>query len=212
VIFPPSVEIWRPILGRYSAGLPMDFLLAWIQKESYGNPCSWTSLREAGIFQLMIGSNQTVAGTSEAALRSACMPVPSSSLAHSLTAAEADEQARSGVAYVRWAVATAKKKLAAAGVTWPESSKDFGKMVMFVHILPGKIAPWLAAARAGLGRPPRSWFELVPYASSVGISAKWITHADWIGSHWGGSQIPLVAAALLVGGGAVLYYLYRKAA
>ena len=188
----------------------MSFLLAWIQKESYGNPCSWTSLREAGIFQLMVGSNQSVAGTSEAALRAPCQAIPSQSLAHSLTTAEADEQARSGVQYVRYCVTYARAKLLAAGCNWPEGSRDFGKMVMFVHILPGKITPWLAAATAGLGHPPRSWDELVTYAAGVGISDKWIQHADWIGDHWSGVGISTAAIAAFAGGTLLLYYLYRR--
>lgn len=208
-MFPAAVEIWRPLVSKYAGEIPVPFLLAWIQKESYGNPCSWTSLREAGIFQLMEGSNQRVAGVTEAQLRAGCAPIPSQQLLRSLTPAEAEVQVASGVRYVRWARDYARTRLAEHGVAWPESSTDFGKMVMFVHILPAKIAPWLAAARAGLGRAPRSWAELVPFAPAVGISDKWIQHANWIGAHWGGVQIPIIPIAVAAGAG-VLYYLYRR--
>lgn len=207
--FPLTVEIWDSLLNKYRGDLPVNFLKAWMTRESNGNPCSWTSLREAGIFQLMQGSNQSVAGTSEAALRAACQPAPSQSVARPLTAAEAEEQVRSGVAYVNWARNYARAALARAGANWSEDSKDFGKMVMFVHILPAKIAPWLTAATAGLGHPPRNWNELVPFAAGQGISQKWIDHANWIGSHWSGVTIPVMAVAIL-GGSALLYYLYRR--
>lgn len=208
-MFPAAVEIWRPLVSKYAGDIPVPFLLAWIQKESYGNPCSYTSLHEFGIFQLMRGSNLQHGGTTEAALRAACMPVPSQALARSLTSPEADAQVRSGVQYVNWARNYARTRMREHGVTWPESSKDFGRLTMFVHALPARIAPWFAAARAGLGRPPRSWAELVPFAPAANISDKWVKHADWIGSHWGGMPIPVLPIAVAAGAG-VLYYLWRS--
>jgi hypothetical protein len=190
----------------------VDFLLAWIQKESYGNPCSWTSLREAGIFQLMIGDNQRDGGTTEAALRAACVAAPSQSLARTLSDAEANEQVRSGVQYVRAMRDNARRKLAAVGANWPESSTDFGKMVKFEHVLPGRTATWLAAAKAGLGRAPANWKELVPFAPAAGIPSNWVANADWVGSYWNGSgpgEIPIIPIAVAVGAG-VLYYLLRR--
>jgi hypothetical protein len=183
-------------------------MMAWIQKESYGNPCSWTSLRESGISQLMAGQNQQVAGTTEEALRAACVPY-SSSMARSLTAAEAAEQVRSMVAYVRWAKGDAKKKMAQAGVSWSEGSKDFWKMVKFVHVAPARIVPWLTLAKQQLGRAPRSWAEIVPYAGAANIPAHWVANADWVGNFGGGISTGVLAAAVVAGAG-VLYYLYAR--
>jgi hypothetical protein len=206
-IFAPAVEAWSALLAKYAPDLSQDFLKKWIEVESNGNLCSWTTLRESGIFQLMIGDNQRVAGTTEALLRAACI-ANSQKKARTPTQAELEEQVRSGIAYVRWCIDQARKHLAAVGAKWPESSTDFGKMVKFEHVLPGRISTWLKNATAGLGRPPTSWAEIVPYASSAGIPANWVDNADRVGSYWTGVQIPvLLLAATAVA--AFVYYLRR---
>lgn len=208
-IFAPAVEQWRSLVSKYGAPGGADFHLKWIEKESGGRPCAWTSLREAGPYQLMAGDNQRVAGTTEALLRAACVS-GSSSQARELTAAEREELIRSGVAYVNWAINQARAKLKAAGANWSESSSDFGKMVKFQHVLPARTGPWLAAATAGLGRPPASWAELVPYAAAANIPANWVANADDVGAYWNGfGEIPVIVAALSVAA-LLVYYLRRR--
>jgi len=54
--FSTGTNAWRPYLAPLDDGAHggMDFLLAWISKESGGNPCSYpSSTGESGIWQLM---------------------------------------------------------------------------------------------------------------------------------------------------------------
>ncbi len=205
--FPSSVEAWRSLLERYRGDIPINFLLAWLAKESGGNPCSWTSLREAGIFQLMQGDNQNVAGVTEAQLRASCIGETQQS-ARNLTTAEAELQVASGMQYVRWARDVARQKLAAAGAKWSESSTDFWKMVKLVHAYPGYINGWLAAATSKFGRPPASWDE---FRSAISGYASVLDNAEEVGgradvSSGGISPITL----LILGGGLGLLYLVSR--
>jgi hypothetical protein len=201
--------MWRSQILRYvpSPAGGADYWLAWIKRESGGNPCSYTSLRESGLFQLMPPDNTARGGTTEALLRAACAAGQTQS--RPLTDAEVREQMVSFSRYLAYITDRAREKLAAAGVTWSESSPDFWKMVKFQHTLPAPTATWLAAAKAGLGRPPRSWNELVPFAPQAGIPAKWVENASWVGSYGGGGEIPILIAALAAGAG-LMYYLWRK--
>lgn len=206
--FAPNVEFWRPQIQRLvsSPAGGIDFWLAWMSKESGGNPCGYTSLHESGPFQLMPPDNTSQGGTTEAALRAACS---GQSLARSLTDADIREYVLSFERYLAYIITYAKAKLAAAGANWSESSPDFWKMVKFVHVAPARIAPWLAAATAGLGHPPRSWAELVPYASAANIPANWVANADEVGSYGRSNTTLIIAAAVAVGAG-VLFYLWKK--
>lgn len=206
--FPAAVERWRPLLERYAAGtgIPVNFLLAWIQRESGGNPCSWTTLRESGVFQLMYPDNLVTAGVTEPELRAACVP-NTSQAARPLTAAEADVQVRSGIQYVRAMVAEARQKLAAAGVAWPETSSSFWAFVKLQHAYPGPSLGWLTASKAILGRPPASFAEL---RSTISGYASVLDNAAWVGAYGeGGAGSPL-GALLLAGGAVLLYYLWER--
>lgn len=206
--FPSSVEAWRSLLDRYRGDIPLDYLLAWLQKESGGDPCSYTSLRESGIFQLMPPDNTNVAGTTEAALRAACSG-GSGSLTRNLTDAEANLQVASGIQYVRWARDQARRKLAAAGASWSESSPDFWAMVKLQHAYPAPTAGWLAAATAKYGRPPQNWAE---FRSAIDGFSGVLDNAEWVGFRanpgvLGG--ISPVWLAIGVGGIGLLYLLSR---
>lgn len=50
--FEPSVERWRSTVRTYSRGLPVDFLLAWMKKESSGRPGVVSKLGERGMYQI----------------------------------------------------------------------------------------------------------------------------------------------------------------
>lgn len=203
--FPVTVELWRPLVQRYAGDIPVDFLLAWIQKESNGNSCSWTKLREAGIFQLMAGDNQRDGGTTEAALRAGCVGT-TQQLSRSLSDAEANEQVRSGVQYVRFARDQTRKKLAAVGAKWDESASDFWRLVKWHHVAPAYTSRWLTAAASELGRPPANWAEFRRMAT--GVPSSWLDNAEWVGG-FGKGTIPVVSL-VLVGGAALLYVLWRK--
>ena len=170
--------------------LPTNFLLAWASRESGGNPCDYTSMGEAGIFQLQPGDNMRNGGTSTEALRSACGAGGSRYAARALTSDELAEQVRSGIQYVNWCRAQARKALDAVGADWPETSSDFWKMVKLVHTLPSLMGG-LSAAATDLGRPPATWDEFRPYAAAMYGGPKWLPNAEYVGQfgEGGGSAL-----------------------
>ena len=182
--FSAEVERWRPLVNQLAGDLPVNFLLAWIQRESDGNPCSYTKYGEAGIFQLMPPDNITTAGTTLSALRAGCAGGTQSQF-RQLSAAERYEQVRSGVQYVNHMRTIAHDKLDAAGVRWPESSKDFWAVVKLQHAYPAPTSRWLAGAQQQLGHPPRSWAEL---RSTIDGYEAYLNNAEWVGSFGGGRR------------------------
>lgn len=206
--FSANVERWRPFILRY-VPLPaggIDYWLAWITKESGGNPCSYTTLRESGLFQLMPPDNTNRGGTSEAALRAACS---GSSLARSMTEAEIAEQMLSFQRYLSYITAQARMKLGAAGVPWTDGP-SFWSFVKLQHAYPAPSQGWLQTASSRLGRAPTDWKEFrsaLPVTST--LMERVLKNAEEVGYQSTGMQIPIMAAAI-VGGAAVLYYLYRR--
>lgn len=202
--FEASTEQWRPLVERYAGDLPVEMLMAWIDRESNGNLCSYTLYGEAGIFQLMPPDNIAQAGTTMAKLRAACSGT-SQIKARSPTQAELEEQVRSGVQYVNYVRKLAHQKLDAAGVTWSETSPDFWQFVKLQHAYPAPTAGWLAAARAKLGRPVKSWGEL---RSTISGYSSVLDNAEWVGSFGaGGGSSSFVGRVLF--GGLVAWGIYK---
>lgn len=195
-IWPASVLQWSALLSKHAGSIPIPFLNAWLKKESNGNPCSYTTLRESGIFQLMPPGNTTSGGTTEDALRAACSG-SSQTLTRQLTAAEADEQVRSGIQYVNYAKDYARKY-----VDWPESNPDFWKMVKMVHVAPARVKQYAPGAK--------SWVEFRARAAAGGNTpAHWLDNAEWVGSYGvGGGATAMLAIVGLATAGA-LFYLWQ---
>lgn len=192
-IWPMSVLRWTPLLKKHAGSIPLPFLFAWLKKESDGNPCSYTSLRESGIFQLMPPYNTDQGGTSEAALRAACIGT-SQKASRQLTDQEAEEQVRSGIRYVNYA-----RDYARQYVKWPESGRDFWKMVKMVHVAPARVKKYAPGTS--------SWAEFRARAAAGGDTPPhWLDNADWVGDYGVGAG---AASALvlvgLVAAGALLY-------
>jgi hypothetical protein len=200
--FQASTEAWRPLIERMAGDLPVEWLMAWDDRESGGNACSYTIYGEAGIFQLMPPDNIAQAGTTVAALRAACSG--SSQSGRALTAAEANEQVRSGVQYANYVRQLAHAKLDAAGVTWSERSPDFWQFAKLQHAYPGPTAGWLAQAKAELGHAPRSWQE---FRSTISGYTDVLDNAEWVGAFGAGGGSSL-AVPLILGAG-LAYAIYR---
>ena len=198
-IWPASVLQWTPYLKRYGGSIPLPFLYAWLKKESGGNPCSYTTLRESGIFQLMPPDNTSRGGTSEAALRAACVGT-SQAVGRTLTAAEADEQVRSGIQYVNYA-----RNYARALVNWPESSPDFWRLVKMVHVAPARVSQHAPGTS--------SWTEFRRKAAA-NTPAHWLDNAEWVGGFGGGgiSGTAMLVVAGLVAAGSLFYLRSRRRA
>lgn len=196
-MFPASVMRWGSLLQKYAGGIPVPFLYAWIEKESNGNPCSYTTLRESGIFQLMYPGNLNEGGTTEEKLRAACVGTTQNA-SRALTAAETEEQVRSGVQYVNYAKDYARKY-----VNWPESNPDFWKMVKMVHVAPARVKQYAPGSS--------SWAEFRAKATAGGDTPKsWLDNAEYVGGFGTGAGgiavLVLVGLATAVG----LYYVLRR--
>jgi hypothetical protein len=158
--FPAPVEAWRSLIEKEAdgSGVPIAFLLAWVQHESYGNPCSvGIPGKEAGIAQTYHPDDDRFGATFDQ-LRAACVP-DTQKLARSLTADEKALHVTSLVAYVKNARDVARRQLASAGITWPESSPDFWNLVKLRHALPAWGADYLGPSCDALGHPPATWAE-----------------------------------------------------
>ena len=196
-IWPASVLRWTPLLQKHAGSIPIPFLYAWLKKESDGNPCSYTTLRESGIFQLMPPGNTSQGGTSEAALRAACTG-STQQASRQLTAEEAEEQVRSGIQYLNYARSYARQY-----VNWPESNPDFWRLVKMVHVAPARVKQYAPGAS--------SWAEFRARAAAGGNTpAHWLDNAEWVGSYGvtGAGRIALVLVGLAAVG--ALFYLRSR--
>lgn len=188
--FRDSAEAWRSLVIQLAGDLPTDFMIAWIDTESGGNPCSYTSLRESGISQLMYPDNLNTANTTEAAQH----PVPpctagiqTTASYSSLTPAQQNVQVQAMVTYVNAMRANAHAQLTAVGASWDESTGDFWKLVKMNHVAPATIPPALQAATNATGSPPADWATFSTYASGNGVPAAWLANANKVGA-WGSSS------------------------
>lgn len=201
--FSPTTEAWRPLVESYAGDIPVNFLMAWIERESGGNPCSYTSMGEAGLFQLMPPDNIAQAGTSVGALRAACVG-STQQRSRALTVDEMNEQVRSGVQYVNAMRAIAHAKLDANGVDWSEDSPDFWQFVKLQHAYPGPSSGWLANATMQLGAPPANWAEM---RSTISGYDTVLANAEWVGAFGaGGGSLPIMKYAL---GGLIAWGVYQ---
>lgn len=179
--FGPFVELWRPAIDAARGDISGDFLQAWNKRESAGNPCSWTKYREAGIFQLMPGDNQTVAGTNEAELRNGCIgETQSPSTMLGVPQETRDAQIRSGIRYVNWARGEVHKYSSI-----PESSPDFWRLVKMIHVAPAIVH------RFGPTSP--DWATFRQQAIAAGNPAKWLDNAEWVGGYATGDSGQFIA-------------------
>lgn len=208
-VFASSVEAWRDLVSSYAGSIPVNFLLAWIQIESCGSACSYTSYAEAGIFQLMNPDNIRQADTTLEAIHPSppCTPgVNSFVTLQSLSQGQQVEQVASGMRYVNYARDRAHTLLAAAGQDWSEDSPDFWMMVKLYHALPGIIAPGLASAAVALGRAPQTWNEFLLGSARAYTSP--IANAQWTGGFGiGGGGGGIMTILTLVGLAYIAYEL-----
>jgi len=224
-----SVEQWRSLLVERSAGtgLPIEFLLAWINSESGGNQCVSSGMAgiEAGIWQTYHPDDDRF-GLTYAQNRAACS---GSKLTRALTQAEKVAIVDAGLKYIANRRDRARTALHDIGANWSESSSDFWMLVKLHHVLPAYYR-FLPAYKSKQGRAPSSWREfrrwveglsvgefvgLVPAAerwSSAAQRARLFNNAEHIGQHGGGAiagGMVSLDLALLLGLAAALFFLAR---
>lgn len=218
--FQPSTEAWRDLVSSQAGDKPIDFLMAWIDVESAGNPCSFTKLQEAGIFQLEPPDNMTQGGTTLALQH----PVPpcatgmQTPVAFSqLTSDQANEQVRGGLQYVDYCRTVARADLNAAGYTdgWSDTDASFWQMVKMVHVAPAAIPGQLAQAVSVLGFVPPDWATW--RATTTAWPASWLDNAEKVGAYGagGGSVIDSLLSSqtnvlLIAGSVLALTYLWSR--
>lgn len=218
--FNASVELWRDDVAAQAGTKPVDFLLAWMQVESNGNPCSWTSLAEAGVFQLMNGDNLVQGGTTLAQQH----PVPpcvsgSQTTAYrtSLTDDQAHEQVRAGMQYIGYCISKVDAMLGLYGYAdqpgWTDSDWSYWAMVKMVHVAPATL-PGMLTAGLKSGGIPADWDQMMTYVT--GIPASWTDNARKVGvfGAGGGSVLSAITndpfVPLAIGGLVALWFLTRS--
>lgn len=148
--FKQSAEQWRPYFESLAPDIPQDFLIAWLDKESGGNPCS-TGIPgvEAGIFQTYHPADDRF-GATFAQLRQGC----SGQQIVDPSAVDYELQASAGINFVRGKIAAAAAHIVGAGVNWPMDSSDFWKAVKQEHALPCVMGELLPRVVRQYGPPP----------------------------------------------------------
>lgn len=218
--FQATTEAWRDLVTSMAGDLPIGFLMAWIDRESAGDPCSYTSAGEAGIFQLLPPDNMAAGNTTPAQQHPVppCIANAQSVIGLSqLTSDQANAQVQGGIDYINnYARARAHALLDAAGYTdgWTENDASFWQMVKLNHALPAPIAGTLANAVNVLGSVPPDW---ATWRSTVTtIPAKELDNAEQVGAYGAGggsvfSSLTSPASLLVIGGALLLFaYLWRR--
>ena len=159
--FSPLVERWRPEVTRRAEDLPVDALLEWVRIESGGDMCSIGGPTEVGIFQLFFPSDAKYGATLEG-LRAICEKSNHENPRDIswMTPSELDMEVGAGIRKVLAARQTVRREFAENGVTWPETSFDFGSAVKQIHATPAVITELLSKITRRDGAPPSSWSDL----------------------------------------------------
>jgi hypothetical protein len=169
-IFSGQIEQWRPMIQAVAPELPINFMLAWLKKESGGNPCA-TGIPgvEAGIGQTYHPDDDKY-GATFAQLRAACAG-GSQQQARPLTEDEKALQVTDFVNRVRAAVAGAQQDAAAVGLQWGFNTADFWSLVKSKHGLPVIGTQLLPLVTQQLGRPPTGWSEFHSVVQQIPASS-----------------------------------------
>lgn len=163
-----GTEAWRLFFMPMSVatGVPIQFALAWTEKESGGNPCAVGRLtalgpdgtyQEMGIGQFYNPDDLKRFGVTGKSLRVYCVP-GTQRCSRQLTPTEMAQQAHllyQLIQYCRDTADTAMRKNGVRG--WSE--RDTYKLTKLVHGLPGLVKSGLALVTIALKRPPRDWSE-----------------------------------------------------
>lgn len=159
--FSPLVERWRPEVTRRAEDLPVEALLEWIRIESGGDMCSIGGPTEVGIFQLFFPSDAKYGATLEG-LREICKKSDTQNPRDIswMSPSELEMEVGAGIRKVLAARQSVRREFAENGVTWPETSFDFGSAVKQIHATPAVITELLSKITRRDGAPPSSWSDL----------------------------------------------------
>lgn len=161
-----TAETWRPVVMALviPKRINLDFCIAWIAKESGGNPCAWGSAnakgpdghpREQGIGQLYNPDDFTRFKIPSGSLRVYCVP-GSQKCSRKLTSDEILDQAKWLIELIAYCRERAGKISADNHLQW--SGKDMYKLIKLWHGLPGLVSG-VSRFTKQVGRPPSDWQE-----------------------------------------------------
>lgn len=205
-LFRSSVEAWRPLTTQLANGKPIEFLMAWLDKESGGYPCDYTYLGEAGIGQLD-PNNMASVGTNVSeqhptgpcpSISLGCAPAPGPCPASShaikysdLTDDQRVKQVQPWLDYVDKCIDKASSELAAHGYSnWTPDTTSFWSMVKMGHVAPARIPTMLAQGLAcNLGNPPADWDALMFCGPFPNTPQSWTDNAGSVGSYATGLKL-----------------------
>ena len=167
-----SVTQWEPFVrvAAKLAGVPAEFVMAYIGVESGGNPCSIGvpgakgpdgQPQELGLFQLYNPDDLKALKATGKELREYCASDGSSRQTRQLTAKEIGRHVGLGIANIQKHKARAVAAMQKYGYKWDENSKDFWRMVKLVHALPVLVDlgknPATKQVADKLGYAPSTW-------------------------------------------------------
>lgn len=187
-LFRSSVEAWRPLTTSLANGKPIEFLMAWLDKESGGNPCDYTVLHEAGIGQLD-PSNMASVGTNVSQQHPSPPCVPNTRTTNvryaDLTDDQRVQQVQPWLDYVDKCIDRASSELAQHGYSnWTPDTTSFWSMVKMGHVAPARIPVMLAQGLAcNAGTPPVDWDALMFCGPFPNTPQSWTDNAGTVGSY-----------------------------
>ena len=136
---------WRKRVAPLARGVPLDFVLAWIDRESDGKPETVSKLGERGLFQVHPDERDWLLALTPAQFAALTDP------------AQQDAAIKIGMRLVRKYAMYARRYLTEVGAEW--HGRDFWQLVKLFH---GAFAlpPYgLRAFAAANGRGPVGWDE-----------------------------------------------------
>lgn len=180
-VFGRAVENLRAKVARLgtAAGIPTDFLLAWISQESDGSIRAVTQLNERGFFQIMgphvSGGSAVVLRDTEAGMIGLGLDATGTGPDDTIARLSTDEDfsLRSGVKLVQFYRRFANRTAAEQGLSWTEA--DMWRLTKLGHNGVGLAKQAVLAARSVLGRAPVSWEEM--YKAAVPTLSGRVAHA-----------------------------------
>lgn len=192
VTLTPGVEHWRSLVIELAgaAGQPPEFHMAWIARESGGNPAAVGSIhatapengyaREIGLYQLYNPDEVKLTSITPAQLRAgAAAPTGTQSLVRALTDEEERWQVQAGVDYIAKRKAAVDALLARYSADW--NATDTWRLVKLYHAVSGLPPAVFAAGFQTYGRALADWAELVSVAQSTDLTP------------WGGKNLAAYA-------------------
>lgn len=160
-------ESWRLLLeDMLPDDQPIEFHLAWIKRESAGNPCAVGNLAahdaagrilETGLYQLYSPDEIELAHTTYEVMRAGCAP-NSQLCSRALTDAERRAHVQAGITYIARRMNDARAELSKFGASW--NRPDFFRLVKLYHALTSLPHVALQAVTDKIGQAPTSWQEL----------------------------------------------------